>query len=396
MREGSIQKRHLRTCPRDESGQLKPHRCRGNWGYVLENGRRPDGTRRQISKAGFASKSEATAALNEVLARQKAGLADIRRLTVSQYLRDWLASKRNLRDSTLRNYTGHLDRYVEPGLGDIKLADLRPHHIDQMYTEILGRRLGSGSKATVHDVHRTLRSALNSAVKRRIIPWNPALHVELPPRRRPATQVWTPQDAARFLEASKDDRLSSLFHLILFTGLRRGEAIGLHWTHVDTDLLHVVIEWQVTASSDGPRLGEPKTRAGSRIVPIDRGTATVLGRRHAAQIEERLAWGEGWEDNGLVFTHENGGMIAPDHVHQDVSAPGPQGGRAPNSSTRSAPHACQPGPGCRRRAEGGQRPARALDDVDHVRSLHPCDPGRRASGCRADRRVHPDSRGTRS
>ena len=84
MRRGSIQQRHLRSCPRDENGRLKPHRCHGSWGFVLEDGRRPDGTRRQISKAGFATKREARAALDEVLARQAAGLADVQNLTVAE------------------------------------------------------------------------------------------------------------------------------------------------------------------------------------------------------------------------------------------------------------------------------------------------------------------------
>lgn len=314
MRRGAIQQRHLRSCPRDSDGRLKPHRCRGSWGYVIESGRRPDGSRRQLSKAGFASKREAQAALDELLARETAGLADTRKLTVAEYFADWLASKRSLRDTTRSDYTGTIKRYLGPGLGSIKLAELRPHHIDQMYNDILDGRLGKGTPATVLHIHRTLRSALNSAVKRRVIPWNPALHVELPQRRRPPTQVWTPADARRFLVASAGDRLAGLFHLMLFTGLRRGEALGLHWAHIDVENLVLVVQWQVTDAGDGPKLVAPKTRAGARNVPIDRGTAAVLQHRRAHQARERLAWGSGWEDHGLVFTHENGGLIRPDHA----------------------------------------------------------------------------------
>ena len=51
---------------------------------------------------------------------------------------------------------------------------------------------------------------------------------------RAGDAVWTSQDAGRFLVASADDRLADLFDLVLFTGLRRCEALGLHWAHVES------------------------------------------------------------------------------------------------------------------------------------------------------------------
>ena len=85
--------------------------------------------------------------------------------------------------------------------------------------------------------------------------------------RRPASQVRTPPDAGRFLVATADDRLAALFHLMLFTGLRRGEALGLHWLHADIENLLLVVQWQVTDAGDGPKLVEPKTRAGRETSP---------------------------------------------------------------------------------------------------------------------------------
>lgn len=59
---------------------------------------------------------------------------------------------------------------------------------------------------------------------------------------RAGDTVWTSQDAGRFLVASADDRLAALFHLVLFTGLRRGEALGLHWLHADIENLLLVVQ----------------------------------------------------------------------------------------------------------------------------------------------------------
>lgn len=314
MREGSISQRHLRSCPRDDSGRLLPHRCRGNWRFTLEEPRGGDGRRRQIQRGGFATKREAQAALEEELARRRAGLADTSGLTVGAYLEQWLAGKRKIRATTRRNYAVHLRRYLIPELGGIRLADLRPHHVDSLYSDVLESRYPGATAITVHHIHRSLRSALNAAVKRRLIPWNPAQHVELPERRRTVTTVWSAGDLGRFLDLNTDDRLYALWHLLGLTGMRRGEAIGLHWQDTDLLRLQVVVRTQVTDAGDGPHLTAPKTAAGARVIPIDAGTGEVLRRHAQRQAAERMAWGEAWQALDLVFARADGGMLRPDWI----------------------------------------------------------------------------------
>ncbi len=106
-----------------------------------------------------------------------------------RYLREWLVGKRALRPTTRRSYESHLRLYLQPSLGQVLLSDLRPHHLDAMYGDLLVGDHGKRSAATVRRVHATVRSALNTAVKRRLIPWNPALHVELPAAERIPTNV---------------------------------------------------------------------------------------------------------------------------------------------------------------------------------------------------------------
>jgi integrase len=314
MSQGTVAQRHSRKCPRDPSGQFRPHRCRGQWFFIVDAGRKPDGRRRQVHRGGFATKREAQTALEQELARQKAGLAELHSLTVEQYLRSWLVSKRKLRDTTRRNYATHLRLYLVPALGRIRLMDLRPDHVDDLYGDLLSGRYVGATAATVQHVHRTLRSALNTAVKRRLIPWNPALFVEVPEHHRARTRVWTAEDLASFLGAIFDERLYALFHLLSFTGMRRGEALGLQWGDVDLARSQLLVTRQVTDAGQGPRLGAPKTVAGARFVPIDPGTVDVLRRHQARQLAEAASWGPGWNDLGLVFTKEDGTLLRPDAV----------------------------------------------------------------------------------
>jgi len=259
------------------------------------------------------------------VARQQAGVAAVQGITVSDYLDRWLTSNRKLRDRTRRNYSTHIRLYLRPALGHLRLADLAPHHIDQLYPDPIQGRYVGATPATVHHVHRTLRSALNSAVKRRLIAWNPAQHVELPEHRKAQPVIWGQTEVGRFLDTIADHRLYALFHVIAYTGMRRGEAIGLRWADVALDSQLIMVRSQITDAGSGPRLVAPKADSGTRAVPVDGFTIEVLRRHRAGQLRERAAWGSEWQDMALVFAKEDGGLLRPDAVTtcSPSSSPGP-------------------------------------------------------------------------
>lgn len=326
MRKGSVYQRHTRQCPRDDGGKVLPHRCRGSWYFSMLIAPRRNGARRTLTRGGYGSKREAEAALREALAREETGVVDIHGLTVGQYLEQWLASKHAIRPTSRRGYQSDIRKYLQPSIGSILLAELRPHHIDLMYDGLLGSTTAPATPSTLRHVHTTLRAALNVAVRRRLISWNPAQHVELPAYDRPETAVWTPQELTAFLRATADHRLSTLFRLIAVTGLRRGEAIALHWRDLDLRAGALTVRWQLVDAGGGARLGPPKTRRGARVVPLDALTVADLQSLAGRQAEERRLWGEAWQDTGLVFTREDGSALRPDYVshlfHKLVTAAG--------------------------------------------------------------------------
>lgn len=259
------------------------------------------------------TKRDAEAALREALAREEAGVADIHGMTVQQHLQRWLLSKRSIRPTTRLGYQTDIRKYLDPSIGHLRLADLRAHHIDQLYAALLSGRTPA-SPSTIRHLHTTLRAALNAAVLRRLIQWNPAVQVELPAYVRPESSVWVPAELHAFLASIVHHRLRVLFRLIAVTGLRRGEAIGMHWSDLDLDGGACTVRWQLVDAGGGARLGPPKTRHGARVVPLDAGTVTALKRHRGEQRVEREAWGEAWQDCGLVFTREDGSPLRPDYV----------------------------------------------------------------------------------
>ncbi|MGH8869083.1 MAG: hypothetical protein ACRDYU_13955 [Actinomycetes bacterium] len=100
-------------------------------------GRTPEGKRRQVSKGSFPTRWAAEAALRDAQARDVASLAEVHRLTVGEFLDQWLAGKRGLRPSTEQGYRSHVDKYLKPGIGHVLLADLRPHHVDAVITGLM-------------------------------------------------------------------------------------------------------------------------------------------------------------------------------------------------------------------------------------------------------------------
>lgn len=169
-------------------------------------------------------------------------------------------------------------------------------------------------------MHATLRNALNQAVRQRLIPWNPALAVELPEERRPAVGVWSPEDVGAFLAFAADDRLYALWHVAVMCGMRRGELIGLRWRDVDLSAGQLLVIQSVTVADRCRHIGAPKTKRGNRIVALDAGTVSVLRAHRRQQLEDRLAWSRAWQDTGLVFVCEDGAMLNPDHVTRHFAA----------------------------------------------------------------------------
>ena len=165
-----------------------------------------------------------------------------------------------------------------------------------------------------------LRSALNTAVKRRLIPYSPAEHIELAPENPKRPKPWTVSESQLFLDRVATDRLAPLYELMLTTGLRRGEAIGLRWEDVDLEGSALFVIQQITEVHGHPVVGTPKTKRGARLVPLDGETVSMLRRHREAQELERVAWGPAWNEAGLVFTREDGRLLRPEYATRHFQA----------------------------------------------------------------------------
>jgi integrase len=204
-----------------------------------------------------------------------------------------------------------------PAMGRLRLRDVRPTHVEAMLRDLSrscdGERTLSGS--SVRRVHATLRSALGSAKRRRLISVNPAADVDLPKASRPRVHPWEPSELGQFLDHIGSDELGVLFEVVAMTGLRRGEAVGLRWSDVDLERSRLVVGQQISRVGSQVIIGKPKTASGEdRVVDLDERTVGALLAHRLRQDADRARAGSAWVDTGLVFTRADGTAWHPEMV----------------------------------------------------------------------------------
>jgi integrase len=223
-------------------------------------------------------------------------------VTIQTFLTRWLAdtASQRVRPSTLASYTGHVTNHLVPCLGRHRVRDLSPQHVNAMMTSIVeaGR-----SPATANLVRATLRTALASAMKWGIVSRNVAQLAD--PRTRDAKRIapLTLDETRRFLFATKDDRLGSLFAVAIATGCRQGELLGLQWDAVDLEAGTLTVRHTLTRHNDEWSFSPPKTDQSRRIVPLTATAKAALRRQRTRNLEAQLAAGERWAGDrySLVF-----------------------------------------------------------------------------------------------
>lgn len=163
-------------------------------------------------------------------------------------------------------------------------------------------------------IHTILRRALETAVRWNLLVRNPASLADPPSfrGRRPEMRTWTAEQVGAFLQATEGDPLHTVWVLAATTGMRRGELLGLRWSDVGFSNRRLSIQRSLVAAGYQTSLTEPKTSRGRRSVVIDSRTAGILKEHRRAQLEDRLALGEAYTDQGLVLCRPDGLPIHPD------------------------------------------------------------------------------------
>jgi integrase len=271
------------------------------------------------------AKRQAEAELARQIAAHDAGtLVEPSKTTLADYMRSWIETAATLRLSpkTAERYRQLIERQIVPYLGALPLQKLKPVHVANWHATLLkagGHGGGALMARTVGHAHRVLHKALADATKYELLMRNPASLVSPPKVTGDEMQILSADQVKAVLAAMRTSIIFPQVVVLLSTGMRRGELMGLQWGDLDLEAGKLRIERAIEKTkTHGLRIKAPKTKHGRRTITLPAGAAEVLRQHRKAQIETRLALGIGkLPDEAHVFGTVEGAPRDPDRITQD-------------------------------------------------------------------------------
>lgn len=279
----------------------------------------PDGwSRRAIERelAAVAAEFERQSDAGEITSRSEQRKRDAQAaaeaakiLTLRQYgERVFMPSKAvTMSENSRSNYQGYLDKKIYPALGDLKLPEITPAQITALLLDIQAE---GKAHSTVIKVYTILHSFFKMAYLGDVIDRNPMDKVERPkPRKSEATaeehQSYTPAEVQRLFQALEDEPLKwrALVHLLIDTGIRRGECCALRWQDVDFATGSITVSGNLCYTvAKGVYLDTPKNGR-ARTVYAGAVTLALLRQLRGQQARKAIS--------AYIFTQET----SPEPMH---------------------------------------------------------------------------------
>lgn len=282
------------------------------------------GTGKQIQKSITGkTQKEVAKKLKEATAAIDAGTYIApSKMTVSEWLDIWEKEYLGgVKPRTVDSYKATIKNHLKPSLGAIKLEALAAHTIQGFYNSLSTEQKDREplSAKTVKNIHGVLHKALQQAVANGYIRFNPTTACVLPRIVRKEIKPLNEEQISAFLKAVKGHRYEDLFTTTLFTGTREGEILGLQWDCVDLDKGTITINKQLqkVRGSKGEYTLVPTKNSRGRKITLAPSVLAILKRVRRTQLENKMRYGECWEDSGFVFTDELGRHLKHQTVYLD-------------------------------------------------------------------------------
>ncbi len=212
-----------------------------------------------------------------------------------------------LKEITAYTYEGSYRKNIRPVFGNTRLKDLTTARITEFLLE-----LGKTKKPqTVRKNKIILHSILEYAVSQKFITENPCIgtiwkrDVEIDSSER--NNYLSASDAKKLMElVAPYSTFNTIIKLLLLTGLRSGEALGLTWDKIDFENKTIFVDKTLTYVTGRYFLSTPKTPMSIRKIVIDDTTVQMLREHKAEQDKQKQVIGSSWLEPNAVFTSATG------------------------------------------------------------------------------------------
>jgi integrase len=250
---------------------------------------------------GFLREKDAQAALDAILVDARRGAAAQGRTGVSfkDVSEDWYSSgklKRDWSPNTRSDYRSVLNHHLNKTFGELRVESISSSRIERWRDEQVADH--GMSRRNANKLLAILHGIFEHAVRKHGLLSNPIKEVEKLRESYDAARFdfYSPEDIRKLVACAGDPQDGTIYLTAGFSGLRRGELIGLLWEDVDFEN-HSIRVWETVTRRER---GVPKSRK-SRTVPMVEDVATALkllkGREHHTQPKDPVFVGE---DDGTI------------------------------------------------------------------------------------------------
>lgn len=249
--------------------------------------------------------------------------ASFDKITFSEFCDKYLEQKKtSLSPNTYVFYEMIIRTELIPMFGTMKLKELRTYHVQQFIQYLATEKKrndgveGGISATTVRRYTTVLRSILTLAYKLDYIDEDVgnSRKIEFPKEAPTELEVYTLEEVSDILKALETEpiNIKTLVEIAIFTGMRRGEIVGLKWGDIDFQNQKIFVKRSIYKTKDEKAQEKaPKSKYGIRTISIPEQLCKTLVAYRAQQDKHISFLGDAWKNLDYVFTEEDGYVMNP-------------------------------------------------------------------------------------
>lgn len=287
-------------------------RGKDTWRIRVGFGETPDGKRKSHTETFYGPKKDAEKRLTEILGQKNKGtFVWSKKTTLNQWLDHWLATnvKAHVAQTTHGQYTRTAKLYIRPTLGEKRLSEIEQLDVQCLYNQL---SLDGYSPRTIRYAHAVLRASYRDAIRAKKVAVNPCIDVQLPKRTKQKCKSMTLDQAQAFLAASYPDRRGLVYRLMLETGMRTEETLGLQWQDIDFREGKLMVQRALVFPKEKDQqwyFADPKTESSVRAIELSRRMLDELRAHQLDQVALMRKLGLGYQRLDLVFATDFGAPL---------------------------------------------------------------------------------------
>lgn len=246
-------------------------------------------------------------------------------LTLQEWMLKWLEEykKGTLKQTTYESYLLNIKTHIcGSSIGNVEVRKLSTDLLQKFYNEKLQGVDGNKplSRRSVEYLRTIIGGSLRQAYKNELISKNINEFTVLPRKQAKEIIPLTVEELHKVLLTAKGTDMYTLLVLEAFTGMRKGEILGLQWKNIDFDkkLLYVRTNLcRIQNPDDKDRkktilvLMEPKSRKSNRTIPLSDEVIRALKIHKKEQAIQKMRYRDIYTDNDIVFAKPDGSFEDP-------------------------------------------------------------------------------------